>query len=1414
MTDPQIQPSKGTFKGTFKKRFKNVFSGSHSGSAYPQPFLVQSDTVSSGRQSIDPVNGVLPGPRQRDYQTSAQLSESQPSSSSSGPTGSAGQHNFLTQDGTTLSRSINPHGNLLLERLEPSHAADHKYEPEGEERQLLRRAVCTPGTRVRILSDITKWANDTSSGSQSVYWLFGQAGSGKSTIAYTIARRFDFANDPYNKIVLGGNFFCSRQMKETRSATRIIRTIVYHLALRCKAFADALHAFGKFDTIRQSAHAQLESLLIEPWKQAQSADPSKPPRFLVVIDALDEIDGQGGSEFLRDLLDGINKYQLRGLKFFATSRLDPDLVTHLQSFEDKRFYRLEQVPLEEAEADITAYLNTNLPYFAGSQEMMKLVGQAAGLFIYAATIVKYLANCSPREQRGRIGRLPDSGIPQIAKETPLLDSLYLQVLRDAFDSVRDEPVDFKQRLNIMHTFLCSAEPISISLVAELLFPSDEDEPDPAFSHTEIANRVLASLHAVLYTENDKVLSYHKSFTDLMFNQNRAAEFWCDPAQHHLLLAGSCLRMLDGLKFNIANIESSFLLDRDNSALPYAVKQNIPPVLSYSCRNWDYHVSAVALTDSHELRAALSRFLQLRVLFWIEAMNLLGSRSLCEKMLRRARNWITKDDLALGEDFAEAASFALYFSGSEAALSTPHLYISVLATWPCDFELIRGWRSHFPGIPGFTRGLQRGRQLMSLEMESPVYAVAFSSDDRRIISGSGDKLVQAWDASTGEMLKLMEGHTGGVWSVAFSNDDKHIISGSGDNSVRLWDSSTGEMMKVLEGHTNGVWSVAFSSDDKCIVSGSWDKSVRVWDASTGKTLKVLEGHTDGVWSVAFSSMDMYIGSGSDDKSVRVWDTSTGKVIKVLKGHKDGVLSVTFSSDNRHIISGSEDGSVRVWDISTGETLKLLKAHTSGVLSVTLSNKGRTIVSGSRDKSVRVWDASTSEMLTILTGHTADVLSVQFSSNHRYIISGSRDQSLRVWDFSTTDILEKLEGHTDSVLSVAFSSDDKHIISGSQDNSVRVWDALTGVMLKVLAGHTAGVSSVAFSSDNQHIISGSWDHSVRLWDSSTGEMLKVFKLEGHRLGGTDTVTSVAFSSNNRCIVSGSSNGLVWVWDALTGEMLKELDGHRARGAVNSVAFSSKNRRIVSILQDGSVWESDVLTGAVLKVHRKEDHTSTFSPAGAFSSDSLRRIIASSGITEKLLHVWEASTGKTLKVLEGHTDCVTSVAFSRDERHIVSGSQDKSVRVWDTSTGEMLKVLEGHTGVVTSVAFSSNDQHIVSGSSDKSVRIWDASTDDSDMLKVLDGHTDNVQYKSVRAWALSRQQISFQVCYIRQKIVDPFGDQGYSGWLISPQGGHYLMFVPPTINIPDFSNIRTLPRSYSASVDFTSSTLGPEWHNCFSP
>ncbi|RXW17245.1 hypothetical protein EST38_g8608 [Candolleomyces aberdarensis] len=277
--------------------------------------------------------------------------------------------------------------------LQVSRIADHKYRLGAREQEKLRREVCTPGTRVRILKNIVKWANDTSPQSQNVYWLFGPAGSGKSSITYTIARRFELTGDVDDTITLGGNFFCSRQFDETRDVTCIVRTIAYHLALKCKEFADCLQRCETFDAIYEGPRAQLNELLVRPWAESQSIltrDSSTSPRYLIVIDALDEVEAHGGSEFLRALLDVINEHDMAGLKFFVTSRSDPDLVTYVEGYQRKELYRLQDVEKEEVEADIRTYLEASLPRFKGQSELTRILEFAGGLFICAATLVRHL----------------------------------------------------------------------------------------------------------------------------------------------------------------------------------------------------------------------------------------------------------------------------------------------------------------------------------------------------------------------------------------------------------------------------------------------------------------------------------------------------------------------------------------------------------------------------------------------------------------------------------------------------------------------------------------------------------------------------------------------------------------------------------------------------------------------------------------------------------------------------------------------------------------------------------------------------------------------------------------------------------------------------------------------------------------
>ncbi|KAF8811567.1 WD40 repeat-like protein [Phlegmacium glaucopus] len=1261
------------------------------------------------------------------------------------------------------------------------------------------RGPCTEGTRVDIIEQIMGWAKENDPAkAPTVYWLNGLAGLGKTTIAYTICKLLEEAKVPST------SFFCSRQL-DSKNSKLLITTLCRDLAELFSSYASevlpVLESNSKI--VDEGLRRHMDELLAKPWQSSLARrDCLQVP--VVVVDALDESDR--GTEFLQELLRVVESGKLTRIKFLVTSRPDPRLVDMCKSFPANAVCRLQEVDTANVQKDIERYLSEALPDLKDEHELVELAHRAGGLFIYAATAVRFISPLnlpfSASEKRSQLQNMLSSWPTSAGWGGRMaVDELYEQILGVTFG---DDRVS-RKRLQILHTVLCAESSINMSVLADL---SDTDQ--------DTVKTVVDSLHAVLFvsSKDNCVYWYHTSFPDFIFDQERAKfrispqsnypnrdiDVCCDVSAHHAVLACQCFSIMQKLlHFNMCDLDSSYIFDFDVPELNDRKHKQLTPTLRYASRHWARHLSraAPAENDTNDLFLCLNKFMYDKLLFWIEAMNLIDTKSECSPLLRDAEDWVKrgKQYPDLLRYLTDAANFSTFFAGSPASKSTPHLYISALLTWSQDSPVCTHWRPRFAFMPSIS--LPRGTitvSLLTMTAMAEISCVAFSPDGNQIVSG--DLLVRVWDAKTGRLLRELQGHTGGVGSVAFSPDGNQIVSGSGDQLVRVWDAKMGEQLSELQGHTELVSSVAFSPNGNNIVSGSYDKSMRVWDVKMGEQLMELKGHTDDVNSVAFSPDGNQIVSGSYDRSVRVWDAKTGKQLRELRGD-NGVTSVAFSPDSNQIISGSYR-SIWVWDAKTGEQLRELEGHTRWVNSVAFSPDGNKIVSGSNDYSVRVWDVKMGEQLMELKGHTNWVNSVAFSPDGNQIISGSEDLLVQVWDAKTDEQLRpgELQGHTSEVNSVAFSPDSNQIISGSDDRLVRVWDAKTGGQLRELQGHTGPVSSVAFSPDGNKIVSGSVDRSVRVWDMKTGKQLR--KLQGH----TDEVTSVAFSPDGNQIVSGSYDQSVRVWDAKMGEQLRELQGPN-RG-VASVAFSPDSNQIISGHNDQLVRVWDAKTGEQLREFQLEVYTDRVNSV-AFSPDNNQFVSGS----YQLIRVWDAKTGEQLRELQGHTGRVNSVTFSPDNKLIISGSDDHSVRVWDAKTGELLRELQGHTNDVYSVAFSPDGNQIVSGSADQSVRVWDAK-----MGEQLQGHTSYINSAVVSPH--SNQIVSRSEDQSAHELANLGLDASWvmdeDGWILSD--AKRLIWIPSTVRnvLRRPQNILIISRHGSATISFRNSKLGPSWHECF--
>jgi len=479
------------------------------------------------------------------------------------------------------------------------------------------RQGCLEGTREGVLRDIGDWfAGDQG---QRIFWLNGLAGTGKSTIAQT------FAETTFVDGKLGASFFCSRDFEDRSNLQMIFPTLAFQLACQYPAVRKELLQVLKErpDVGHESLCSQMEKLLVCPLRV--TGIPT-----LIIIDALDECkDKEPASAILSILSRYVD--QIPNVKFFITGRPEPRIRSgfRLGSLAPiTEVLKLHEVKPEMVSRDITLFFRTQLARLAknrsdpdltegwpSSSDIAILCKKAAGFFIYASTVVKFVASeiDPPTERLSLITSLPQSTIEEGKSG---VDQLYTQVLQQAFSGVQVETSQQCLRFRtVVGTVLLIFNPLSIKSLSELLAHSTQ--------HIHSTIRSLHSLLPVPESTEDPIHAFHKSFPDFLMDPHRCEDrrFFVEPTGHHAVILLGCLRLMgERLKRNICNLDD-YAVVSDVKDLSSQQKASIGDALEYACQFWTKHLLEIPSSSPHieEVHKAIDKFFMVDLLHWIEVL---------------------------------------------------------------------------------------------------------------------------------------------------------------------------------------------------------------------------------------------------------------------------------------------------------------------------------------------------------------------------------------------------------------------------------------------------------------------------------------------------------------------------------------------------------------------------------------------------------------------------------------------------------------------------------------------------------------------------------------------------------------------------------------------------------------------------
>ena len=480
-------------------------------------------------------------------------------------------------------------------------------------------------------------------------------------------------------------------------------------------------------------------------------------------------------------------------------------------------------------------------------------------------------------------------------------------------------------------------------------------------------------------------------------------------------------------------------------------------------------------------------------------------------------------------------------------------------------------------------------------------------------------------------------------------DGALLASVGRGALRIFDVKTGMQIGQDRPRSEPVAGLAFSPDGKHLAHSTYD-AIWILELPGLEVVKKLTNHTAVVECLAFDRAGKRLASGANDSHIRLWSFPEGNLIADLRGHQGAIGDLTFSPDGQQLVSGGWDHTVRLWNLSSLGTSTFLHGHAGVVRSVSFSRDGKELYTRSDDGTVKVWRVPSTESTNVLR-HSSWLSHVAFSPKGTLLaVEDFYARATVLWDLPSQQRITNLVQHSAQFFNgmVVFSPDGELLATAGLDAVAQVWNLSERKMLFEFPKEIGGFS-LAFHPSKPILAVAR--NNVHFWNLRDGTQTSLIADPPSRL-----VKSVAFSPDGEWIAIGFRDGRACIWSLATQREWHSFHEHSGTGET-AIRFSHDSTLLASGGKDGRV--------ALYDVHR-------------------RRLIAH---------------------LDGHTTWIVGLAFTPEDKSVVSASWDGTVRFWYVANGQLALTLAHDGGPISSVAFSPDGNLMATSGADGTVRLWPA-------------------------------------------------------------------------------------------------------------